>query len=65
MFPTNGGGIGHAFGGQINAGKTLEGLTVVECVFESFVSQPIPLLEKIDPQIRSRSMGGGPRSPLG
>jgi hypothetical protein len=28
----------------------LEGLTVVERVFEGFVSQAIPLLEKINPQ---------------
>jgi len=43
------GGVRHALGGQINAGKALEGLTVVERVFEGFVSQAIPLLEKINP----------------
>ncbi len=45
-----GGGIGHAFGGQINPGKTLEGVAVVERVFERLVGEGIPLLEKIDAQ---------------
>ncbi len=45
-----GGGIGHAFGGRINPRKTLEGVAVVERVFQSLVSQAIPLLEKINPQ---------------
>jgi hypothetical protein len=43
-------GGGHALGGQIKAGKSLEGLTVVERVFQSFVGQAIPLLEKLHPQ---------------
>jgi hypothetical protein len=44
------GGVGHALGGQINAGKALQCLAVVERVFEGLVGQPIPLLEKIYPQ---------------
>ena len=44
------GGVRHALGGQINAGKSLECLTVVERVFKGFVGQAIPLPEKIDPQ---------------
>src|ERR1039458_3894939 len=44
------GGVRHALGGQSNAGKALEGLTVVERVFEGFVGQAIPLLEEINPQ---------------
>ena len=44
------GGVGHPLGGQINAGKSLQCLAVVERVFEGFVGQPIPLLEKIHPQ---------------
>ncbi len=35
------GGVGHAFGLEINPGKTLQGLAVVEGVFEGFVGQPI------------------------
>jgi len=45
-----GGGIGHAFGAQIKAGKIPQGLAVVERVFEGFIGKAIPLLEKIDPQ---------------
>lgn len=44
------GGVGHACGAQINAGKTWQRLAVVERVFERFVGQPIPLLEEIDAQ---------------
>jgi hypothetical protein len=43
-------GVGHALGSQINAGKAPQRLTVVECVFERFVGQAIPLLEEIHPQ---------------
>ena len=45
-----GGGVRHAFGAQINAGKTLQRMAVVERVFERLVGQPIPLLEEIDAQ---------------
>ena len=44
------GGVGHAFGGQINAGEAPQRLTVIERVFEGFIGQAIPLLEKINPQ---------------
>jgi hypothetical protein len=44
------GGIGHALGWEINAGETLQRLTVVERVFERLVGQRIPLLEEIDAQ---------------
>ena len=44
------GGVGHACGGQLNAGKALHRLAVMERVFQRLVRQPIPLLEKIDPQ---------------
>ena len=44
------GGVGHALGLEINAGKTLQGLTVIERVFKGFVSEAIPLLEEIDAQ---------------
>ena len=44
------GGVGHAFGGQINPRKTLEGVAVVAGVLESFITEGIPLLEKIDAQ---------------
>jgi hypothetical protein len=44
------GGVRHALGGQINAGKSPQRLTVVEGIFEDFVGQAIPLLEEIDPQ---------------
>ena len=43
------GGVGHAVCGEVNAGKALERLAVVEGVFEGFVGQAIPLLEEIDP----------------
>ena len=44
------GGVRHAFGTQVNAGKPAQGLAVVDRVFESFVGQAIPLLEEIHPQ---------------
>jgi hypothetical protein len=44
------GGVGHALGGQIHAGEPSQRLTVIECVFEGFVGQAIPLLEEIHPQ---------------
>ena len=44
------GGVRHALGGQINAGKASQCLTVVEGGFKRFVGQTIPLLEEIDPQ---------------
>ena len=51
------GGVGHAARRQINAGKSLEGLTVVERVFEGFVRQAIPLLEEIDAEHSFQSDG--------
>ena len=48
---------GTPVGGQINAGKALEGLAVVEGVFEGFVGQAIPLLEEIDAQHPLQSDG--------
>src|SRR6185369_12129823 len=35
---------------QINAGKSAQRLTVVQRVFQRFVSQPVPLLQKVEPQ---------------
>jgi len=51
------GRVGHTFGGQINAGKPLHRLTVVEGVFEGFVRQAIPLLKEIHPQHPLQSDG--------
>ena len=59
------GGVGHALGGQINAGKPLHRLTVVEGIFEGFVGQAIPLLEKIDPQHALQSDGRATAFALG
>ena len=59
------GGIGHARGGQINPRKPSQCLPVVARVFEGFVGQARPLLNKIDRSIRSRPTGGRPRSPVG
>jgi len=42
-------GVGHTFGAQINPRKTLEGLAVVERVFNGFIREAIPLLEEIHP----------------
>lgn len=44
------GGAGHALGAQVDAGKAAQGMAVVEGVFERFLGQAIPLLEKIDPR---------------
>ena len=51
------GGIRHPCGGQIKAGKSLEGLAVGARVFAGFISQAIPWLEKIDPQPALQSEG--------
>lgn len=60
-----GGGIRHPLGRQINAGKPLQRLTVVEGVFQGFVGQAIPLLEKINPQYALQSDGRTSAFPLG
>ena len=44
------GGVGHALGGQVNPGESLQSLAVVAGVLEGCVSQAIPLLEELDPQ---------------
>ena len=59
------GGVGHALSRQINPGKALEGLTVVESVFEGFVGQAIPLLEEIHPQHPLQPDGRTPAFSLG
>ena len=51
------GGIGHALGLEIDAGETLQGLTVVKGVFQRFIGQPIPLLKEIDAQQALQSDG--------
>ena len=49
--------VRHAFRDQINAGKSLERLTIVERVFKGFVGQAIPLLEAIHAQHALQSNG--------
>jgi hypothetical protein len=51
------GSIGHAFGGQVDAGKPAQGLAIVKRVFNGFVGQAIPLLEEIDAQHPLQSNG--------
>jgi hypothetical protein len=59
------GGVGHALGGQVNAGEAPQRLAVVEGVFEGFVGQAIPLLEEIDPQHPLQSDGRATALALG
>ena len=40
--------IRHRFQTEIDPGKAAHGLAVIECVFESFIRQRIPLLEKVN-----------------
>jgi len=35
---------------RVDAGKSAQRLAVIECIFERFVSQGIPLLEKVNAQ---------------
>src|SRR5664279_540491 len=44
------GGIGHRLNTQVDPRKCAHRLTVIDRVFKSFVSQCIPLLQKIDAQ---------------
>lgn len=59
-----GGGIGHAGGGQINAGKPPHRLAVVAGVLAGFVGQTIPLLQEINPQHPLQPEGRAATLPL-
>ncbi len=59
------GGVGHAFGAEVNAGKTLLRLPVVARVFKRFVSQAPPLLEEIDAQHALQAEGRATTLALG
>jgi hypothetical protein len=55
------GGVRHALGGQINAGKPLHRLTVVKGVFAGCGGQAIPRLEKINPRHAAPTRWAGVR----
>ena len=42
------GGLRHRLHAQIDAGKGAHRLAVVERIFQSFIGQPIPLLEEVN-----------------
>ena len=57
--------IGHRFHSQINAGKCPHGLAVIEGIFERFIGQRIPLLEKVNAQHPLDAHRRPPTLPLG
>ena len=59
------GGVGHAFGREVDAGEALQRLAVVKGVFEGFVGEGISWLKKIDAQHQFQPNGWTPALSLG